>query len=150
SVVDAGMFDEGLRYSEDFDLWLRLARMGSKLAFQEEVLLCKRIHGDSLSSNCVGLHKSALGVLERHENGALCDRTLRAIAEQRTKLLAIVRLETGKQRLSRGDFGGARRAFGEAQHLSGNWKVRVALYCLKRSPRLLLRVYNLLTSIERR
>ena len=148
SVLDAGMFDEALRCSEDFDLWLRLAQNGSQLAFQEEVLLCKRIHADSLSSNCISLHQSALGVLERYENVALSEKTLREIRLQRTKLTSIIRLETGKQRLSQGDFSGARRAFDEAQHLSGNWKLRVALYCLKRSPRLLLRVYNLLPSLE--
>jgi O-antigen/teichoic acid export membrane protein/GT2 family glycosyltransferase len=151
AVVDAGLFDEGLRYSEDFDLWLRLAQNGSRLACQPDVLLCKRIHADSLSSDCIGLHQSALGVLERYKRrSTLSEKTLRAMAEQEAKLTAIVKLELGKQRLSQGDFDGARLAFGVAQHHSDNWKLRVALFCLKRSPRLLLRVYNLLASLEGR
>ncbi|MEN3334108.1 MAG: hypothetical protein V7641_3473 [Blastocatellia bacterium] len=151
AVVEAGLFDEGLRYSEDFDLWLRLAQNGSRLACQSEVLLCKRIHADSLSSDCIGLHQSALGVLEKYKRRArLSEKTLQAMAEQEAKLTAIVKLELGKQRLSQGDFASARLAFGEAQHHSDNWKLRVALFCLKRSPRLLLRVFNLLASLERR
>ncbi|MFL6213168.1 MAG: glycosyltransferase [Blastocatellia bacterium] len=149
AVVEAGLFDEGLRYSEDFDLWLRLAQNGSHLTFQQEVLLCKRIHGDSLSSNCIGLHQSALGVLSRYkQQAALSEKTLEAMAEQEAKLTAIIKLELGKQRLSQGDFGGARAAFDEAQHLSSNWKLRVALYCLKRSPRLLLRVFTMLNALD--
>jgi glycosyltransferase involved in cell wall biosynthesis/O-antigen/teichoic acid export membrane protein len=149
AVVEAGLFDEGLRYSEDFDLWLRVAQNGSRLAFQPEVLLCKRIHGESLSSNCIGLHQSALGVLSRYkQQAALTEQTLQAIAEQEAKLTAIIKLELGKQRLSQGDFDGARTAFDEAQHLSNSWKLRVALYCLKRSPRLLLRVFTMLNAID--
>jgi O-antigen/teichoic acid export membrane protein len=151
AVVEAGLFDEGLRYSEDFDLWLRLAQNGSRLACQPEVLLCKRIHADSLSSDCIGLHQSALGVLGKYKQRAsLSEKTLQAMAKQEAKLTAIVKLELGKQRLSQGDFASARQAFGEAQHFSNNWKLRVALFCLKRSPRLLLRVFNLLASLEGR
>jgi glycosyltransferase involved in cell wall biosynthesis len=149
AVIEAGLFDERLRYSEDFDLWLRLAQNGSRLTFQPEVLLCKRIHGESLSSNCIGLHQSALGVLSRYKlRATLSDKTLHAIAEQEAKLTAIIKLELGKQQLSQGDFDGARTAFDEAQHLSNNWKLRVALYCLKRSPRLLLRVFTMLNAID--
>jgi O-antigen/teichoic acid export membrane protein/GT2 family glycosyltransferase len=149
AVVEAGLFDERLRYSEDFDLWLRVARHGSQMAYQEEVLLCKRIHADSLSSNCIGLHQSALGVLEKYKRHAgLSEKTLQAMAEQEAKLTAVIKLELGKQRLSQGDFSGSRQAFGEARALSGGWKLGVALFCLKRSPRLLLRAYNLLASFE--
>jgi O-antigen/teichoic acid export membrane protein/GT2 family glycosyltransferase len=151
AVVEAGLFDEGLRYSEDFDLWLRLAQNGSRLACQAEVLLCKRIHADSLSSDCIGLHQSALGVLAKYKRRTpLSENTLQAMAKQEAKLTSIVQLELGKQRLSQGDFAAARRAFGEVRHLSDNWKLRVALFCLNRSPRLLLRAYNLLGSLEGR
>jgi len=149
AVVEAGLFDERLRYSEDFDLWLRVAQKGSQLACQEEVLLCKRIHADSLSSDCIGLHQSALGVLEKYKQRArLSKKTLQAMAEQEAKLTAIIKLELGKQRLSQGDFAGSRLSFGEAHALSGSWKLGVALFCLKHSPRLLLRTYNLLASLE--
>jgi O-antigen/teichoic acid export membrane protein/GT2 family glycosyltransferase len=151
TVVEAGLFDEAMRYSEDFDLWLRMARNGSRLACQAEVLLCKRIHTDSLSSDSVGLHQGALGVLEKYRRHApLADETLQEMDRQQTKLKSLVTLEQGKQRLSKGDFDGARLAFGEAQHLSSSWKLRVALFCLKRSPRLLLRAFTLLASLEGR
>lgn len=149
AVVEAGLFDERLRYSEDFDLWLRVAQHGSKMAYQDAVLLCKRIHADSLSSDCIGLHQSALGVLEKYKRRTgLSETTLSAMADQEAKLTAVIKLELGKQRLSHGDFAGSRQAFDEAHALSGSWKLGVALFCLKHSPRLLLRTYNLLASLE--
>ena len=51
AVIDAGLFNEGLRYAEDYDLWLRIAKQGSRLAYQEQVLLNKRMHAASLSSD---------------------------------------------------------------------------------------------------
>ncbi|HKP12337.1 MAG TPA: glycosyltransferase family A protein, partial [Blastocatellia bacterium] len=97
AVVEAGLFDERLRYSEDFDLWLRLAQNGSRLTYQPEVLLCKRIHSESLSTNCIGLHQSALGVLGKYKQRAtLSEQTRRAMAEQEAKLTAIIKLEQGK------------------------------------------------------
>src|SRR6185295_4953696 len=149
AVVEAGLFDEGLRYSEDFDLWLRVAQHGSQMAYQDAVLLCKRIHADSLSSDCIGLHKSALGVLEKYKQHTwLSEKTRLAMAEQEAKLTAVIKLELGKQRLSQGDFAGSRQAFDDSHALSGSWKLGVALFCLKHSPRLLLRTYNLLASLE--
>lgn len=149
AVVDAGGFDEGLRYSEDYDLWLRMARQGSRLAYQPEVLLCKRMHGESLSSDRERLHQSALGVLKKYKRGArLSETTLRAIAQQEAKLTALVKLEVGKARLSQSDFDGARQALGEAQALSTSWKLRLALFGLRRWPRLMLRTHNLLASFE--
>src|SRR5689334_14638405 len=131
------------------DLWLRVAQNGSQLACQEEVLLCKRIHADSLSSDCIGLHQSALGVLEKYKRRArLSPKTLQAMAAQEAKLQTIIKLELGKQQLSQGDFAGSRQSFGEAQALASNWKLGIAMYCLKHSPRLLLRAYNLLASLE--
>ncbi|HKP12766.1 MAG TPA: oligosaccharide flippase family protein, partial [Blastocatellia bacterium] len=151
ALVEAGLFDERLRYSEDFDLWLRVAQNGSRLTYQPEVLLCKRIHAESLSTNSVGLHQSALGVLGKYKQEAtLSEQTRQAMAEQEAKLTALIKLEQGKQRLARGDFDGARADFGEAQELSGNWKLRVALFCLKHSPRLLLRVFTMMGALEGR
>ena len=38
AVVDAGMFDESLRSSEDFDLWLRIVRAGGQIGYHRRPL----------------------------------------------------------------------------------------------------------------
>ncbi len=143
SVIDAGLFNEELRYAEDYDLWLRVAKQGSRLAYQEQVLLNKRMHGASLSSDRQRLHESALCVLEKSKNEpGLSQDVKEAIAEQSARLTALVKLEQGKVHLSRGDFAGAQEAIKEANSFFMNWKLRAALFCLRYAPRLLLRIYG--------
>lgn len=143
AVIDAGLFNEELRYAEDYDLWLRLAKHGLRLAYQEQVLLNKRMHAASLSSDRRKLHESALYVLEKsRQEPGLSQDGREAIAEQSVRLTALVKLEQGKDRLLRGDFAGAQEAIKEANSFFKNWKLRVALFCLRYAPRLLLHTYG--------
>src|ERR1041384_6007174 len=66
SILDVGLFDEKLRCSEDYDLWLRLAMNGGRFAYQRKVLLCKRIHSASLSADHVCLHEHTVLVLQKN------------------------------------------------------------------------------------
>jgi O-antigen/teichoic acid export membrane protein/GT2 family glycosyltransferase/2-polyprenyl-3-methyl-5-hydroxy-6-metoxy-1,4-benzoquinol methylase len=143
AVINAGLFDEELRYAEDYDLWLRIAKNGSRLAYQRQVLLNKRIHAASLSSNRMKLHQSALRVLEKwKQHSELSQQERDALVEQATWLTAIVNLELGKARLSEGDFAGAQEAIKQANSFYKNWKLKAALFCLRYAPRLLLRIYT--------
>jgi glycosyltransferase involved in cell wall biosynthesis/2-polyprenyl-3-methyl-5-hydroxy-6-metoxy-1,4-benzoquinol methylase len=143
AVIDAGLFNGELRYAEDYDLWLRMTKRGSRLAYQQQALLNKRMHGGSLSSDRLKLHESALLVLEksRREPG-LSPSGQAAIQEQAARLTALVRLEEGKSRLAKGDFAGAQEAIECANSFFMSWKLRAALFGLRRAPRLLLMVYN--------
>lgn len=143
AVIDAGLFNKELRYAEDYDLWLRLAKDGSRMAYQKLVLINKRIHSASLSSDRMKLHESALRVLEKvKQEPGLSQQGRDAIAAQSVRLTALVRLEQGKAHLSRGDFAGAQEAVKEANSFFKNWKLRLTLFCLRSMPRLLLRVYK--------
>ena len=51
SLLDAGLFDETLRCCEDFDIWVRLADRGSRMAYHYKVLGRRRIHGDSVTAD---------------------------------------------------------------------------------------------------
>lgn len=45
-----GLFNESMRWSEDADLWMRLARAGYAFGYMDAILLQRRIHKSSLSS----------------------------------------------------------------------------------------------------
>src|SRR5262252_89841 len=108
ALLDAGLFDEDLRCSEDYDLWLRMVMNGARLAYQRKVLLCKRIHPISLSSNHIDLHEHTLRVLRKTATVCRLSTDERvALCEQQTKLQATVKLEQAKQRLIAEDFDGA-------------------------------------------
>ena len=65
AIFKVGLFDEALRNSQDFDLWLRLARNGSRLAYQRKLLLHYRYHAKSLSGDAVNRVMRELRVYEK-------------------------------------------------------------------------------------
>lgn len=83
AIVEVGLFDETLRNSQDFDLWLRLARHGARLAYQRQVLLRYRCHEDSLSGDEVNRTARQLRVYDKIE------RSYDLTAEERLSLIHI-------------------------------------------------------------
>ncbi len=142
SVMAAGMFDESFRYAEDYDLWLRMAKRGARLAYQRKVLLNKRRHWESLTADGKRLFENALHVLDKVGRGDLTDSERTALTRHRKKLLAYLKLESGKLNLARGQFTAAVEAFKEANEFYRSWKLRWVLFWLRFSPHLLCRIYN--------
>ena len=142
TVMAVGMFDEGLHYAEDYDLWLRMARHGARLAYQRKVLLNKRRHPGSLTADGRKLFESAIHVLDKVGRSELTDSQRAAVARQKKKLLAYLKLETGKLNLARGQFKAAVESFKEANEFYRSWKLRWVLFWLRFSPHLLCRIYN--------
>jgi len=141
-IFDVGLFDESLRNSQDFDLWLRLVHSGARLAYQRRVLLRYRWHEGSLSGNEVNRNTRQLRVLRKIETDFDLDpaarkEVSRAIARRR----AVLQFELGKVYLAEGEFDEARGSFAEARAASPNWKATVALWASNISPRLIRSIY---------
>ena len=49
-LEEAGLFDESLRWGEDADMWLRLARAGYAFGYLDQPLLQYRIHAQSMTA----------------------------------------------------------------------------------------------------
>jgi glycosyltransferase involved in cell wall biosynthesis len=142
-VIEVGLFDENFRYGEDYDLWLRLAMHGAQLSYQRKVLLCKRKHEESLCADVTILFENALHVLEKAgRSDALTEDEHAALIEHEYKLIAFLKLERGKDCLSRGEFARAASLIREANRFYRSWKLRSVLLGLRISPKLLLRIYN--------
>src|SRR5437773_1322554 len=66
-MFDVGLFDESLRNSQDFDLWLRLVHRGARAAYHDRPLLHIRWHEGSLSGDEVNRITRQLKVLRKIE-----------------------------------------------------------------------------------
>ena len=142
SIFKVGLFDESLRNAQDFDLWLRLARDGARLAFQRKVLLRYRSRGDSLSGNAINIHRRELRVYDKIE------QSYELTAAEREKIFPVIEnrrsfleFELGKLFLAEGDFAGARDSFARANSLRSSWKTRAALGFSRLAPRLMQSLY---------
>jgi glycosyltransferase involved in cell wall biosynthesis len=61
-----GSFDESLRYSEDVDMWLRIA-MYYPLAYNKDVWLLRRDHDQNLTENTEAMYLGLIGVIKKQE-----------------------------------------------------------------------------------
>lgn len=141
-VLEVGLFDEALRNSQDFDLWLRLALHGTRMGYQRRVLLRYRSRDNSLSGDEVNVHLRELRVLEKVERSYALPAAKRAevlaVIERRRALLEF---ELGKLYLARGEFNRACESFGKANQLGQSLRTRVAVWSARLAPRLLQTVY---------
>ena len=151
SVIAAGMFDETFRHSEDYDLWLRMAKSGSRIAYQRNLLLVRSEHGGGLTANTTQLFESALRVLDKAQRQYdLTESECAALISHRKRLEAYIRLDRGKHDLLLGEFASAAAAFREANEFYRSWKLRLVLLSLRVAPRLLLRIQGVMRPAESR
>lgn len=66
ALLSAGGFDPAFRACEDYELYLRLARLGPIL-WGPEIIADYRFHGSNMSGNRVMMLKTALRVLEKQD-----------------------------------------------------------------------------------
>jgi glycosyltransferase involved in cell wall biosynthesis len=141
-VLEVGLFDEALRNAQDFDLWLRLARHGARLAYQRKVLLSYRSRPNSLSGDAINSHQRELRVFDKVE------QSYEFTPAEREEVSAVIRsrralleYELGKLYLVPGDFARARQSFANANNLKRSWKTRLALWLTRSAPGLLRGLY---------
>ena len=143
-IIRVGLFDVNFPNSQDFDLWLRLAKDAkARITYQRSVLVRRRLYQGSLASDGVKSFEGELRVLEKVSRRA--DLTSgervaleRTVAARRTSA-EIIR---GKRFLLSGDFADAMRSFESANAGIPSWKLRLVLWSLRVAPRVTQRVYR--------
>lgn len=146
-ILDVGLFDEKhmlIIPAEDYDLWLRLAQRGTRMAFQRKALIKHRKHSLSLSANSIKAFEGALHVLNKIECSYPLTQTEQAMMTITvTQLRAALELERGKHHLINENFQAAAEAIWQANKFYRKWKLRVILLWLKVAPHSLLSIYLL-------
>ena len=141
-ILDVGLFDLALRNAQDFDLWLRLARHGARLAYQRRVLLEYRTRQGSLTGDAINSHLREFRVFDKIEESYPLSPAERAeVSSVIRKRRALLEYELGKLYLLPGEFDRARESFVRANSLERNWKPSLALWLARFAPRLLRSIY---------
>jgi glycosyltransferase involved in cell wall biosynthesis len=144
TMMQAGLFDESLRSSEDFDMWLRILKAGGRIAYLRQPLMRYRRHRASLSADPVWMCKHILQVLEKAGRTLDLNAAERdAIERQQHRYGAELNFNEGKRAFFRGDTKAAIESLTKANALSPNRKTALALRLLRLAPRALLRAYHL-------
>lgn len=142
-ICDVGLFDESLRNSQDFDLWLRLVHRGTRAAYHDRPLLCIRLHEGSLSGDDVNRSRRELRVLRKIETDFDFEPAMRReVSSTIARRRAAVQFELAKIYVAQGEFDQARTFFAEARAASANWKAAIGFWASTICPRLLRAIYR--------
>jgi glycosyltransferase involved in cell wall biosynthesis len=138
AVINAGGFDERLAMCDDYEMWLRLAFRGARIAYYPDVLSRIRIgRPSSLSSSKSRMVAAFLTILlnvKAEWNLSVEQRAL--LAEKLREEQALLALELGKESLRKGEFGEARIQLGQANSHLRRSKLRLAIFGLRVAPSL--------------
>jgi glycosyltransferase involved in cell wall biosynthesis len=145
TIFDAGLFDPDIgNYSEDFDLYLRIAKSGARLAYQRKLLVHHRVHPESLTSDPLQLPQGFLRVLRKmSELEGITSAQQSLIARTSAKIQADLDLHRARIALARGEFAEARRAVGLAHGFYHSWKLKFIMLSLLIFPSFVSRMYKL-------
>jgi glycosyltransferase involved in cell wall biosynthesis len=140
AIVAVGLFNEGLRRGQDFELWLRLAHAGARIEYQTHVLAERRVHAAGLSGDAIAEIQRAINVLAQFGRSRELPPAARTALRIRTMTLVDrLEIERGKQRFLEGNFAAAQYHFEAAR--ARTWKIRAAAVAMRIAPRLVRAVY---------
>jgi teichuronic acid biosynthesis glycosyltransferase TuaG len=142
-ILAAGLFDERFVHGEDFDLWTRMLKRGARMGFQPRVLLNRRLHGDSLSSDSLAHSEKALLVVQKFQARTDLTAAERAAVEWRIRSLsAEAALERAKRAMASGDFAEASRALKDANEFHRSWKLKTVRLLLHLWPSMIAKAHG--------
>lgn len=137
AIVEAGGFDEAMYRCEDFDMWLRLALSGGRMAYHPDAEVYHRMHDVSLSADSLAMIKDRVRVYEKTATMAGLSRDQQQIIRRMiTKSQSDGYIEQLKEALDREAYEEARVAAQRALSVERTWKVNVAMLGLRVAPRL--------------
>jgi glycosyltransferase involved in cell wall biosynthesis len=150
ALIDAGLFDEGLRSCEDWDMWLRVVKRGGHIAYHRRPLVHYRQRAGSLSADPVWMFTAALAVLEKvaHSFELTTEEQL-ALASQRVSYEASRFMWLGKRALRERQFAVACEHFRRANRTRASKKLQAVEFAIRYCPRLCLALWTIQQRLAR-
>jgi len=139
----AGLFDDSLKSCEDFDMWLRCVKNGSRIVYHDEVLVRYRVRSDSLSADPVWMYSNAEKVLQKMRTAVPLTDEERKMVESSIRRFEGNRLfHEGKRAFFAGDIPLAIDRLEKADAHLNSLRIRIILFGIHHMPRTLRRVYE--------
>ena len=135
TILKAGLFDESFWHCEDFDLWLRIAFSGARMACWNEILAVHHVRAGSLSATKQSMRKGRKRAYEKALAMPGISDEQRAIAAwMRDRWGAEIELEDGKELLLQRKYGDARAKMRSANRFFRSAKISAVIALLGIAP----------------
>lgn len=141
-LLRTGLFDESLRSSEDFDLWIRIVKQGGRIEFNRAVLVHYRRHAASHTADPIWMGEHMLRVFDKTEQTLeLSAAEQTALRQARERVEASKRIVEGKRAFFAGRVTEAIQGLRAGNRYHRQRKIALIILLLHFMPRLLRRIY---------
>jgi glycosyltransferase involved in cell wall biosynthesis len=136
SLVDAGLFDKDRRCCEDYDMWVRIANRGGRMAYQNKVLAFRRIHSQAITADPSYVIDSQVAVFRKlGESLPLVPVHQAIVQKQIARCIAEIQLHRSKVDLMAGKYSEAANGVRCANNFFQSRKLRNVEWILRVMPR---------------
>ncbi|MGA2596002.1 MAG: glycosyltransferase family A protein [Bryobacteraceae bacterium] len=143
AVLRAGTFNELLRYGEDIDLWLRIARQGGRIGYRYEALARCRLRSDSVSADVARMTEGYLTVLNSIRNSEDVSRADADFLDRQIMIeTAQLNLLQGKEAMLLGNAKKALHHLEMANAYFHRLKIAISILLLRVAPKIFLSSYR--------
>lgn len=144
AVERAGLLNGELRCCEDFDLWLRCLKTGSKIIYHDVPLVYYRVRGDSLSASETRMLKTRIQVIENAKATLPLTEAERQAADAAiVNDIARQQYAEAREQFARGNMGTVIAKLYEANTFYRSRRIHAMLVMLVMAPQLVQSAYNL-------
>jgi len=136
AIVKAGMFDEKLARCDDYDMWVRTAFHGAKIAYSRKLQARMPVgRPGSLSQSRAKMAEGYSTILEKYKQTLPLQDADRQVVEKRAaEIRARYLLEEGKSKLEQRQFDEARKLISEANSYFHKSSLSLTLFALSVAP----------------
>ena len=144
AIVEAGLFDQGLARCDDYDMWLRTAFHGAKIAYSRQVQVrVNEGRPGSLGVSNARMVEAQWIILEKtRKTLPLSDAERKLVDGKTAEIRARYVVEEGKVALREGRFGDAKTMLREANASFPRLKLGLILLGLNTAPHLTRKVVD--------
>ncbi len=135
AMIDAGLFDEHYRRSEDFDLWVRMSFRGAKMDLLRQVGIEHRLLPDGLAADSYLLKQAKIEIYKKVlATLPVSAKQKRLIQELIARVEGLCQMDLVKRYLREGRYPEARLAAGQAAALLQDRKSRRVALAVQIAP----------------
>lgn len=135
-LLDAGLFDEERRCCEDYDMWVRIADRGGRMAYQHKVLALRRIHSQAITADPSYVIDSQVAVFRKlAESLPLIPPHQEIVQKQIARCMAEIQLHRSKADLMAGKYTEAATGVRFANNYFQSKKLRGIEWIIRLMPR---------------